>query len=784
MKTILLCLLLAATAFAQTTTYALSPVPKLQFLDQNGAPYSGGLLYTCVAGSACSPPMPSSPQATYSDDIGTPNSNPIVLDSAGRATVFLNTALTYKFVLQNSLGVTIYTQDTITGNGAGGSAGSSIVTQQITGSMGIPLNQFATDQYIDARSCGIVANNSGFDNAPAINRCLAFAAATAATPGIVLMPPGEYWVGSTILLNNTSMRLIGAGWGNGSEYANPTIGTVLKAMPTFVSTNTGANFYKNYVLAINCNSDCFDVRGEQMTVDGNGYADGLYVGHANEQSGYSYITVDNYLHTGGGLYLCGAGNSPTYSASVCGAINGGDQGDGPYENLQFYPQTNATAASIPIMMVGVLSLKDAGNWTISGTGAATQPSYAGYIGGIGVHLHDIHMEGLQNGFVTGGTTSVLCPSTPVCNGMVALTASNIDLTASSAGASQTFNLYDCQECNFTAIADEASGGKAIYSDFGGSPVTSTDVTVSWLSTRAAGGTYFVLSSDPSWDFHLANTNVVLDHDLQLYNDDSYQLLFKSKTTPFYYMKFFLDPAGTMHVFNDGGNGTGNLSWETPYSWIAMRGNTAIDTSLFMQSPLEAANGYIRAIYGQGIYWNHAAANWQTVTSGGTDYSTWYFPSGGGSCLSTTNGLTANQTLTNGQFIANSPFCIFGQTGNTIIGADAPAQTDDGSALQVDGSLSVLNSWNVGNSREARSSSTSCPTSNVASSTCTFTFTFSPAFPTAPGNASCTLIAPSGSPYIRGVSAPSTTGMTLTVANGQGSDAVASGAAYASCWLTP
>jgi hypothetical protein len=65
---------------------ALCPLPLLQFLDANGGPLAGGFLYTYAAGT-------SMPQATYQGDAGvTANTNPVVLDSAGRANVWLSTA--------------------------------------------------------------------------------------------------------------------------------------------------------------------------------------------------------------------------------------------------------------------------------------------------------------------------------------------------------------------------------------------------------------------------------------------------------------------------------------------------------------------------------------------------------------------------------------------------------------------------------------------------------------------------------------------------------------------
>jgi hypothetical protein len=82
------------------------PSPWFTGFDNNGDPLVGGKLYTYAAGT-------STPLATYSDvGLTTANANPVVLDSAGRATVYL-LASSYKFVLKDSSDVTIRTQDNI-----------------------------------------------------------------------------------------------------------------------------------------------------------------------------------------------------------------------------------------------------------------------------------------------------------------------------------------------------------------------------------------------------------------------------------------------------------------------------------------------------------------------------------------------------------------------------------------------------------------------------------------------------------------------------------------------
>lgn len=89
-----------------TVPGSLLGAPKLQLLDTNGDPVAGGKLYTYVVGTT-------TPQLTYQDSLLTiPNTNPVILDSSGRATVFLQ-AKSYKMVLDNALDVQQWTQDEI-----------------------------------------------------------------------------------------------------------------------------------------------------------------------------------------------------------------------------------------------------------------------------------------------------------------------------------------------------------------------------------------------------------------------------------------------------------------------------------------------------------------------------------------------------------------------------------------------------------------------------------------------------------------------------------------------
>lgn len=82
-----------------------------QFFDDNGVPLSGGLIHTYQTGTT-------TPAATYTSSSGnTANTNPIVLDAAGRipAEVWLDDQYIYKFTVSKSTGVLIRTYESISG---------------------------------------------------------------------------------------------------------------------------------------------------------------------------------------------------------------------------------------------------------------------------------------------------------------------------------------------------------------------------------------------------------------------------------------------------------------------------------------------------------------------------------------------------------------------------------------------------------------------------------------------------------------------------------------------
>lgn len=95
----------------------LAPVGNdAPYVDSNGNPLSGGLLYFYTAGS-------STPQDTYTTSAGTVvNANPVVLDSAGYPAsggsvveIWFTSGVSYKAVLKTSAGVTLWTRDNLSG---------------------------------------------------------------------------------------------------------------------------------------------------------------------------------------------------------------------------------------------------------------------------------------------------------------------------------------------------------------------------------------------------------------------------------------------------------------------------------------------------------------------------------------------------------------------------------------------------------------------------------------------------------------------------------------------
>ncbi len=165
-----------------------------QFFDDNGTPLTGGLLYTYEAGTT-------TPLTTYTDSNGNvANSNPIVLDAAGRVPyqVWLTSSASYKFILKTSTGVTVWTEDDVFG---GVLSADVLFAQSGIGA----VTRTAQDKMRDVFSFedfGAAGNNSTDDTA-AIQAAIDAVAARPAGLGLVTGKPGaQYKITGTLLLRS------------------------------------------------------------------------------------------------------------------------------------------------------------------------------------------------------------------------------------------------------------------------------------------------------------------------------------------------------------------------------------------------------------------------------------------------------------------------------------------------------------------------------------------------------------------------------------------------------
>ena len=149
----------------------LSPPPKAQFLDANGAPLAGGKVYTYQAGTT-------TPLATYTTAGGTtPNANPVILDARGEADIWYAPGVSYKVVLRTSADALIWTVDNITMSGSMATQNADAVN--ITGGTigsGVTFAGSITGTAANVTGTVVVANG-GTGATTALNACTNLGAA-------------------------------------------------------------------------------------------------------------------------------------------------------------------------------------------------------------------------------------------------------------------------------------------------------------------------------------------------------------------------------------------------------------------------------------------------------------------------------------------------------------------------------------------------------------------------------------------------------------------------------
>ena len=246
-----------------------------QFLDNNANPLSGGKIYTYAAGTT-------TPLATYTARDGlTPNSNPIILDAAGRTPqqIWATEGLLYKYVVASSTDVVIRTWDNIGGsvvssdlaadlaNTTNNAKGDALVGFKQSNSSGFLTGATARtvngklQEVVSVKDFGAVGDGAA-DDTIAIQTALNGAYAANAA---LYFPPGRYLITSTVSSNinmlNVDMRgdsatIISTVNGSGLSLAPYTSAFVTYSLSvdapigTFTITAPGHNFVVNDIIYI------------------------------------------------------------------------------------------------------------------------------------------------------------------------------------------------------------------------------------------------------------------------------------------------------------------------------------------------------------------------------------------------------------------------------------------------------------------------------------------------------------------------------------------------------
>jgi len=219
---------------------SLMPQGKQQYVSSTGAPLVGGKVYTYAAGTT-------TPLATYTDaGGGTPNTNPVILDSRGEASIFFSDNVYYKIVLQDATGAAIWTQDNLPGNLAlaalAASGGSALVGYLPAGTGAVATTvQAKLRESVSVKDFGAVGDGATDDTT-------AIQAAINSGARRIYIPSGRYKVTSTLNLCNLAVTGVPLKiYGDATDYDNGTLtaGSVILSNPgagSWVAEIVGSQF--------------------------------------------------------------------------------------------------------------------------------------------------------------------------------------------------------------------------------------------------------------------------------------------------------------------------------------------------------------------------------------------------------------------------------------------------------------------------------------------------------------------------------------------------------------
>ena len=295
---------------------ALATPPKLQFLDANGAPLVGGKLYTYAAGTT-------TPQVTYTDfGGGTPNANPVILDSRGEASVWLGTAL-YKMALYSATNVLIWTVDNIGGFATlaqlAASGGSNLIGFLPAGTGAVATTvQAKLRESVSVLDFGASPSASAAANTTAIQNAINYAAPLGKA---VYIPAGTYAITAlTLPLQHGGIEIYGEAYNSSYNLSIGTyVGTNLvstQGTGNIISCNGGVNYSNRGIRLRNIN----------ISVMTTGFAISL-VG-APEMSLLENLTIRTAGANGSGIQLTSCWGNMLVSGCSISSASLGSSGDG------------------------------------------------------------------------------------------------------------------------------------------------------------------------------------------------------------------------------------------------------------------------------------------------------------------------------------------------------------------------------------------------------------------------------------------------------------------------
>jgi hypothetical protein len=287
---------------------SLTPSPKQQFVDANGVPLSGGKVYSYAAGTT-------TPLVTYTNESGTiPNTNPVILDSRGEASIWLGVA-SYKLKLTTATDVEIWTVDNIISSSVQAladlseSGGSALVGFLQSGAGAVATTvQAKLRETVSVKDFGAVGDGVADDTA-AIQNAFSYGGPLYKT---IYFPAGKYKTTSALTFSGAGgIWMEGAG-GGGTDAAIYPSGSGYTAL----TINGGVN-----VLNVT-------LYGGANTINGL-YLNGFVLSTANK------IRINNFNGFGLRIDKCFDSLIENVSIELCGNNNTTTLNTFAYKNYAF-----------------------------------------------------------------------------------------------------------------------------------------------------------------------------------------------------------------------------------------------------------------------------------------------------------------------------------------------------------------------------------------------------------------------------------------------------------------